>query len=92
MGRVLITIIIPLLLPTALYLAWRLGVGRTANLSSVAVWLVIAGAGLAVLTLLLINTDFGGPQEGIYVPPHVSDGAVVPGQFKSGPPAPAPAR
>ncbi len=92
MGRVLLTIIIPLLLPTALYVGWRLSIGRATNLPSVSLWLAVAGLVLASLTLALLNTDFTGPREGRYVPPHVSDGVVIPGHVEPGAAEPAPAR
>jgi Family of unknown function (DUF6111) len=92
MGRILLTVIIPLLLPTALYVGWRLSLGRTTNLTSMSLWLAAAGIGLAALTLVLLNTDFSGPRQGQYVPPHVSDGVVVPGRIEPGAAEPVPAR
>jgi hypothetical protein len=89
MGRIVITILLPLLLPTAIYVGWRLGFGRAGTPSSATVALAIAGVALVVMALLLFNTDFGGPRQGVYVPPHVSDGKVVPGHFEPAPAAPA---
>jgi hypothetical protein len=91
MGRVFLTIIIPLLLPTALYVAWRLAVGRGLNLPASWIWLVVAGLMLASLTLVAVSVDFGGTRQGIYVPPHVSNGEVVPGHIEPAlPQSPAP--
>jgi hypothetical protein len=92
MGRAFLTIIFPLLLPTGLYIAWRLGLGRAINLPAMWIWLLVAGVVLVSLTLVLVSTDFGRPQEGIYVPPHLSDGQIVPGHLEPGPVSPAPAR
>ncbi len=92
MGRVLLTIIIPLLLPTALYVGWRLSFGRGANLPPMSLWLMLAGLVLAALTLVLLNTDFSRPREGRYVPPYVEDGVVVPGHIEPGAVEPAPTR
>jgi hypothetical protein len=92
MGRVFLTIIIPLLLPTALFLTWRVAAGRGVSLPLSWLWLVIAGLALASLTLIAVNVDFGAPRGGIYVPPHVSDGQVVPGHIEPGQAEPQTAR
>ncbi len=85
MGRVLVTIIVPLVLPTALYLVWRLWLGRTVTVSSTWVWLLVAGLALSSLTLIFLSVDFGAPREGVYVPPHVENGRVVPGNIEPAP-------
>lgn len=85
MGRVFLTIIVPLLLPTALYAAWRVLAGKQINIPAVWIWLAVAGLALASAMLVLVSVDFGEPKEGKYVPPHVSDGAVVPGHVESAP-------
>ena len=90
MGRVILTIVVPLLLPTALYAVWRSALGRGVTVPSWWAWLVIAGLSLACLVLIVLTVDFGGPREGTYVPPHVSDGTVVPGHVEPGHAAPAP--
>ena len=43
MGRVFLTIIVPLLLPTALYAVWRVLAGKQINVPAVWVWLTVAG-------------------------------------------------
>ena len=90
MGRVILTIVIPLLLPTGLYLLWRLALGRSPNLSVAWLWLLLAGLGLAVASLIVVSMDFTEPSQGTYVPPHVSDGQVVPGRIEKGSATPAP--
>ena len=85
MGRVLVTIIVPLVLPTALYLVWRLWLGRTVTVSSTWVWLLVAGLALSSLTLIFLSVDFGAPRDGVYVPPHVQNGQVVPGHIEPAP-------
>jgi len=85
MIRVALTILLPLLLPLALYTAWRVLMGRVALTESVTawIWLVVAGLMLASLTLIALNVNFGGGREGVYVPPHVGeDGSVVPGHVE----------
>jgi hypothetical protein len=86
MGRVFLTIIVPLLLPTALYAAWRILVGKQINVPAVWVWLAVAGLALASLMLVFVSVDFGTPKNGLYVPPHVNDsGTVVPGHIETAP-------
>jgi hypothetical protein len=86
MGRVFLTIIVPLLLPTALYAAWRVLAGKRINVPQVWVWLAVAGLMLTSLMLVFLSVDFGEPKNGQYVPPYVSnDGAVVPGHIETVP-------
>jgi len=81
MGRVLLTIIVPLLLPTALYIAWRVALGRGINLPTTWVWLALSGLVLASVTLVAVSVDFGEPRNGVYVAPHLEGGQVVPGHI-----------
>lgn len=85
MGRVFITIIVPLLLPTALYVLWRALPGRHVAIRVAWAWLIVAGLALASLTLVVLSVDFGAPTDGRYVPPHLQDGAIVPGHFEDAP-------
>ena len=87
MTRVLFTVILPLIAPTALYLLWSVTLGRAkpgepeTNLWNLPwIWLVLAGA-LCVAAILLAVIQFGGGGEGTYVPPHLSHGTVVPGHI-----------
>lgn len=89
MGRVFLTIIVPLLLPTALYAAWRILAGKQIAIPTVWVWLVVAGLVLASLTLVALSVDFGEPAGGRYVPPHVSGNTVVPGRIEIAPATPS---
>ena len=84
MGRVFLTIIVPLLLPTALYVAWRVLAGKQINVPAVWIWLAVSGLALASAMLVFLSVDFGEPKGGVYVPPHVSEGgAVVPGHIET---------
>jgi hypothetical protein len=90
MPRILLTIVLPLLLPTALYLLWvtTLGSAREGGaISRTAPWLWLAGAGVALLAivLLVVTVHFGAPQEGVYVPPRWQNGHVVPGHIEPKP-------
>ena len=85
MPRILVTIVLPLLLPSALYLLWMAvlrpsrsdGATRWTGLP----WLWLAGAGVVLLAIVLfvVTVHFGEPQEGIYVPPRWQDGQIIPG-------------
>lgn len=92
MMRVVLTIVLPLLAPTVLYVAWMLSMGRGELAASAAAWralpwawLAVAGAALAAVMLLAV-VETGGRPEGTYVAPHVEHGTVVPGHVE---PAPA---
>jgi hypothetical protein len=86
MGRVFLTIIVPLLLPTALYAFWRVLAGQRINVPAVWLWLAVAGLALASAMLVFVSIDFGEPKEGQYVPPHVSAGGeIVPGRIEAAP-------
>lgn len=88
MLRILVTIVLPLLAPTALYLLGlaamrRLGRVRWRGLP----WAWLAGAGVAVLAIVLFVFDigFGTPQHGVYVPPQWREGHIVPAHIEPRP-------
>lgn len=84
MGRVFLTIIVPLLLPTALYVVWRVLAGKRIDVPAVWLWLAVSGLLLASAMLVFLSVDFGEPKRGVYVPPHVNDrGTVVPGHIET---------
>jgi len=91
MLRVVLTIVLPLLLPTALYLLWVATVGSTAEgrvIRWTAVpWLWLAGAGavLLVIALVVVTVHFGTPQEGVYVPPRWQGDRIIPGHIEPKP-------
>jgi hypothetical protein len=98
MLRVFLTIVLPLLLPTALYLLWL----RVAHWSPWGsppgsqpseavrwaalpwVWLAGAGALLLALVLFVVTVHFGTSQPGIYVPPRWENGRITPGHVEPG--------
>lgn len=93
MLRVLLTIVLPLVLPTALYVLWLTTLRPTRQNGAPSwrtlPWLWLAGVGvvLLALVLLVVTVHFGAPQEGVYVPPRWQNGHIVPGHIepKSGP-------
>jgi hypothetical protein len=98
MLRVFFTIVLPLLLPTALYLFWL----RVAHWSPWGsepgsqpsepvrwaalpwVWLAGAGALLLAVVLFVVTVHFGTSEPGIYVPPRWEDGRIIPGHVEPG--------
>jgi hypothetical protein len=93
MFRVFLTIVLPLLLPTALYLLWVAILGPSpggaASSWRTVPWLWLAGAGAALLAIVLIvvTVHFGSPQQGVYVPPRWDGHQIIPGHIE---PAPRP--
>ncbi|HEV2335467.1 MAG TPA: hypothetical protein VGS13_08215 [Stellaceae bacterium] len=96
MLRVLFTIALPLVLPTALYLVW-IRVARWSSGGSPAefqpaatvrwtalpwVWLAAAGAALLALVLFVVTVHFGTSQPGTYVPPRWENGRIVPAHIE----------
>jgi len=89
MPRVLLTIVLPLILPTALYLLWVSTVrgpsapGAEARWAALPwVWLAGAGVVLLAIVLLVVTVHFGAPQQGVYVPPRWQNGHIVPGHIE----------
>jgi hypothetical protein len=85
MLRILLTFIVPLLLPTAIYLLWiRLASGplqAEAPGRQALPWIWLAGAGVLLLALVLffVSIHYGSPQQGgVYVPPRWEQGHIVP--------------
>jgi len=88
MFRVLLTIVLPLVLPTAIYLAWVRTTQPAGDSGPVRwralpwIWLAGAGTVLLVLVLFVVNVHFGSPETGLYVPPRWENGHIVPGHVE----------
>ncbi len=88
MLRVFLTIVLPLLVPTAIYLLWITVVGGMHEGDAVSwtslPWVWLAGAGVALLAIVLfvVTVHFGSPQEGVYVPPRWEGGQIIPGHVE----------
>jgi hypothetical protein len=90
MTRILLTVLLPLLLPTLLYVVW-LATARPAHeahppgsarrLPLPWPWLLAAGIGLVALLLYRAEGRIEGVPDGVYVPPKYIDGKVVPGHL-----------
>jgi len=88
MPRILLTIVLPLLLPTALYLLWVTTLrparhdGTLRWMALPWLWLAVAGVSLLAIVLFVVTVHFGAPQEGVYVPPRLQNGHIVPGHIE----------
>jgi hypothetical protein len=88
MLRILFEILLPLLLPTLLYLvglrvvAWAQR-GEPASRAALPwVWLAAAGAVLLALMLFVVTVGFGTAQRGVYMPPRWDGGRILPGHIE----------
>ncbi|HEV8680480.1 MAG TPA: DUF6111 family protein [Stellaceae bacterium] len=92
MLRVFLTIVLPLILPTALYLLW-LRIARWARREPPPaedigwaalpwVWLAGGGALLLAVVLVVVTVNFGTSTSGVYVPPHLENGRIIPGHIE----------
>jgi hypothetical protein len=88
MLRVFATIVLPLVLPTAIYLFW-VGFAHGAPPAEEPrwaampwVWLVGAGALLLGFVLFVVTVGFGTSQPGTYVPPRWENGRIIPGHIE----------
>jgi uncharacterized protein DUF6111 len=94
MLRVFLTIVLPLVAPTALYLVWvrfthwsRGGSQPSETMRWAALpWLWLAGSGALLLAIVLfvVTVHFGAPQSGVYVPPRWEGGRIIPGHIEPG--------
>jgi hypothetical protein len=92
MLRVFFTIVMPLVLPTALYLVWLRvvrgslpGSQQGQTLRSVVlpwVWLAAAGVLLLAVVLFVVTVHYGTSQPGTYVPPRWENGRIMPGHIE----------
>ena len=88
MPREILTLVVPLVLPTLLYLAWlRLTHWSEAGGAVIWhklpwVWLVVTGVVLTALVLFVVTVHFGTATPGVYVPPHAESGQIVPGHIE----------
>lgn len=91
MLRIVLTIVVPVLLPTACYLLYILVVERRRAQAEEAhvlapwwvtapwPWLVLGGVGLLALTLGTVALTGGAPPHAPYTPAHLEDGRVTQG-------------
>ncbi len=88
MSRIFLNYLLPLALPTAIYVVYMLMARDDAKALEVRLraapwfWLVIAGFMLMVAGLITLGIIDGNDPGTTYQPPHLEDGRVVPGEFK----------
>ena len=93
MGRILVQIVFPILLPSLLYALWMAAERRRVALAGTGrkplwaeapwVWLLALGVLFAAALLLGFSVlGGGGSPEGTYIPPHTEDGRVIPGHVE----------
>ena len=94
MIRALLTVILPLLLPTGLYLLWAITMRRaaTAGIGDMMrglpwPWLAALGVALLAGVLALASLGFGSGERGVYIAPHAVDGKIIPGHIEPAAPA-----
>ncbi len=91
MLRVFFTIVLPLLLPSLLYLLWLSATGSSQEGGVISwttvpwIWLAGAGAVLLAVVLVVVTVHFGTSQEGVYVPPRWEGDRIVPGHIEPQP-------
>jgi hypothetical protein len=86
MLRVCLEIILPLLLPTVLYLLWVTALRPSHSAGAISwtglPWAWLGGAGIVLLAVVLVLFALsGGQHDGTYVPAHLEHGRIVPGHF-----------
>lgn len=90
MARIIVTYIVPLLLPSLLYVLWHAFIGRKRAQTADAAterglraapwhWLGLAGLALMGLSLVVFADLSGAPPGSVYEPARIIDGKVVPG-------------
>lgn len=89
MARILFQIIFPIVLPALLYALWMTAERRRADAAGAEekprwgdapwVWLLLLGAFFAVVVAVAGALLGGDPAGGVYVPPELRDGKVIPG-------------
>lgn len=91
MRRLILSYLIPLLLPFAAYALWLALVRWRARRAGAEVpgwndapltWLMIAGIALASMGFVYLGLREDAPPEAKYQPPHMENGVIVPGRFE----------
>jgi hypothetical protein len=97
MGRILLQIVLPILLPTALYALWLVAERRRVEAGGTGkpplwaeapwMWLLALGVCFAALLMMALSLFGGDSTKGVYVAPHVENGEIVPGHVEQKAPA-----
>ena len=97
MGRILVQIVLPILLPSVLYALWLLAERRRVEAAGTGklplwaeapwLWLLALGVCFAGLIMVAIAVFGRDPTGGVYVAPHIENGEIVPGHVEPRPQA-----
>ncbi|HEX9461341.1 MAG TPA: DUF6111 family protein [Alphaproteobacteria bacterium] len=89
MTRILVQVVFPILLPALLYALWLAAERRRVEASGAGqhprwaeapwLWLLALGVFFAAIIAIALALFAGESIEGVYVPPQIKDGQVVPG-------------
>ena len=88
MSRIFLNYILPLALPTAIYVVYLMMARDDAKALETRLraapwfWLIVAGFMLMVAGLITLGIIEGNDPNTTYQPPRFEDGRVVPGEFK----------
>ncbi len=84
MLRILVEVVLPFAAPFLLFLAWRLLVTRGQGLLARTPWYILTVCGLVLVCLSLASLALlgEGDPRGVYIPPHLENGQVVPGSVR----------
>jgi hypothetical protein len=93
MTRIMLTYVLPFVLPTVIYFMWQWSRLQRAQALGITIdeedarphpwfWLIVVGFVLMASVLGSLAFIQGGEPDTVYHPPRMEDGQVVPGQFK----------
>ena len=84
MLRIVLSYLLPFLLPFAAFFLYRLLMTSGQPLLRRTPWIVLSLIGMALVAGTLVSFAMlgGEPKEGVYVPPQYEDGRVVPGHVR----------
>ena len=87
MMRVAFLRVLLFLLPFALFALYALLLNRRVGTRPPTPWtlLFVIGLGLVATSFIVVGLTEGETTKGVYVPPHMQDGRIVPGHVESGP-------
>jgi hypothetical protein len=85
MIRVFISQLVLFLLPFLIYAGYLFltkKMNRQAFIDAPRYWLILSGLGLSIIGFLVLSQIDNKPLGGVYIPAHMENGTLVPGQVK----------
>lgn len=87
MSRILLSYVLPLLIPVAVYIGWLRLFGHRRDEDEIDqgqwFWVLFAGFLLVAVGLAYLTFSNGGGTEGIYRPSYVKNGKIIPGTISN---------